>query len=128
MVNELHAAGAIDCIHDFTVAYPSGLIQDESDLADGKMPKEGNFFNFELFSNFFLVHFSIKRYPIDTVPTENSETLSAWLNERWVEKEKKLKQFYVDREFHDVRQPFWDKRSISIWIALIFWPLFRYFH
>jgi len=42
LVNELHAAGAIDCIHDFTVGYPSGLIQDESDLADGKMPKEGN--------------------------------------------------------------------------------------
>ena len=41
MVSELHAAGTIDSIHDITVGYPAGLIQDEADLADGKMPKEG---------------------------------------------------------------------------------------
>ena len=41
LVSELQAAGAIDSIHDITVGYPAGLIQDESDLADGKMPKEG---------------------------------------------------------------------------------------
>jgi lysocardiolipin and lysophospholipid acyltransferase len=110
LVSELRAAGAIDSIHDITVGYPAGLIQDESDLADGKMPKE--------------VHFSIKRYPIDTVPTGEKDELSGWLNERWAEKETKLKQFYLDGQFHDVRQPYWDKRPISIWIALIFWPVF----
>ena len=75
--------------------------------------------------NFNLVHFSIRRYPIDTVPTENEGELAAWLNTRWSEKEEKLEKFYKDGQFHDVRQPYWDKRNFSIWIALVFWPLFR---
>ena len=53
LVSELNAAGAIDSIHDITVGYPAGLIQDEADLADGKMPKEGEnlFYKVNFLSN-----------------------------------------------------------------------------
>ena len=40
-MNKLRESGSIDCVHDITIGYPAGLIQGESDLADGKMPKEG---------------------------------------------------------------------------------------
>ena len=42
-MNKLRESGSIDCVHDITIGYPAGLIQGESDLADGKMPKEGLF-------------------------------------------------------------------------------------
>ena len=49
LVNKLRESGSIDCVHDITIGYPAGLIQGESDLADGKMPKEGNFCAFSSF-------------------------------------------------------------------------------
>jgi len=111
LVKQLVEANAIDCIHDITVGYPAGLIRNENDLIEGKMPKE--------------VHFSITRHPVDTLPTSNEEQMSSWLNETWRNKEEKLKKFYTsDRQFHHSRQPYWDKRTISIWIALLFWPSF----
>ena len=100
---------------------PGGLL-----LADGKMPKEGliNFTNFLLKK--FQVHFSIKRYPIDELPADSTEQMGEWLNERWEEKEAKLKEFYKnDKQFHNSRHPYWDRRALSIWVALIFWPVFR---
>ena len=42
LVKKLVECEAIDSVHDITIGYPAGLIQGESDLADGKMPKEGN--------------------------------------------------------------------------------------
>ena len=72
------------------------------------------------------VHFSIKRYPIDELPASDTAKMNDWLNERWEEKEEKLRKFYrKDKKFFDTRKPYWDKRPFSIWIALIFWPLFR---
>jgi lysocardiolipin and lysophospholipid acyltransferase len=41
LVKQLVEANAIDCIHDITVGYPAGLIRNENDLIEGKMPKEG---------------------------------------------------------------------------------------
>jgi len=41
LVKKLVECEAIDSVHDITIGYPAGLIQGESDLADGKMPKEG---------------------------------------------------------------------------------------
>ena len=74
------------------------------------------------------VHFSIKRYPIDELPADSTDQMGQWLNERWEEKEEKLKKFYKnDKKFHNSRQPYWDRRTLSIWVALIFWPVFRYF-
>jgi len=114
LVNKLRESGSIDCVHDITIGYPAGLIQGESDLADGKMPKE--------------VHFSIKRYPIDELPADSKEQMGDWLNERWEKKEAKLKEFYhSDKKFHNSRHPYWDRRTLSIWVALIFWPVFSFY-
>ena len=44
LVKKLVECEAIDSVHDITIGYPAGLIQGESDLADGKMPKEGKIF------------------------------------------------------------------------------------
>lgn len=114
LVKKLVECDAIDSVHDITIGYPAGLIQGESDLADGKMPKE--------------VHFSLKRYPIDELPASSTNEMGEWLNQRWEEKEEKLKKFYrKDKKFHETRKPYWDERPFSIWIALVFWPLFSFY-
>ena len=91
-----------------------------------KCPKKVKFLNKTKSPNFSSVHFSIKRYPIDELPASDTAKMNDWLNERWEEKEEKLRKFYrKDKKFFDTRKPYWDKRPFSIWIALIFWPLFR---
>ena len=91
-----------------------------------KCPKKVIFVIFSVFMQ-KLVHFSIKRYPIDELPADSTEQMGQWLNERWEEKEEKLKKFYKnDKKFHNSRHPYWDRRTLSIWVALIFWPVFRW--
>ena len=74
MVKQLTEANAIDSIHDITVGYPAGLIRDENDLIDGKMPKEGFLYNLDqIFNDFspFLYHASSSRHSANFGPGSN---------------------------------------------------------
>ncbi|XP_035759531.1 lysocardiolipin acyltransferase 1 isoform X2 [Egretta garzetta] len=69
----------LDAIHDITVAYPQNIPQTEKHLLNGNFPKE--------------IHFHVRRYPIETVPTSKEE-LQLWCRKRWEEKEERLRHFY----------------------------------
>lgn len=48
-----------------------------------------------------LILWTCYRYSIENLPLEE-EHLKTWLNERWSEKELKLKKFHIDRNFTDL--------------------------
>ncbi|KAG7267285.1 hypothetical protein CRUP_015014 [Coryphaenoides rupestris] len=79
-------ADNLDAVHDITVAYPKNIPQTERHLILGQFPRE--------------IHFHVRRYPVASLPcsstTSSSSTtaLQAWCQERWVEKEARLRDFY----------------------------------
>lgn len=66
-------------MHDITVAYPKNVPQTERHLVLGLFPRE--------------IHFHVRRYPVSSLPA-GSEALQAWCQDRWVEKERRLRDFY----------------------------------
>ncbi|XP_059696858.1 lysocardiolipin acyltransferase 1 isoform X3 [Haemorhous mexicanus] len=79
VVERLRKGNNLDAIHDITVAYPQNIPQTEKHLLKGNFPKE--------------IHFHVRRYPIETVPTSKEE-LQRWCRQRWEEKEERLRRFY----------------------------------
>ena len=72
----------IDAVYDVTIGYDQDYCYKEKDLfLLGNFPKE--------------IHFDIKRYPISEMPTEYSAQ-EQWLCQRWVEKEERLTEFYLN--------------------------------
>lgn len=69
----------LDAVHDITVAYPKNIPQTERHLVLGLFPRE--------------IHFHVRRYPASALPA-GSEALQAWCQERWAEKEQRLRDFY----------------------------------
>nr|VZI08375.1 unnamed protein product [Spirometra erinaceieuropaei] len=77
-------------VYDVTVAYPFAMPESELSLFLGNAPQE--------------VHYYVRRWPIasiigssagDSPNAENAAAaLGAWLNERWLEKEQLLKDYY----------------------------------
>nr|XP_014353287.1 PREDICTED: lysocardiolipin acyltransferase 1 isoform X2 [Latimeria chalumnae] len=76
----------LDAIHDITVAYPRNIPQTERHLLMGSFPKE--------------IHFHVCRYPVATLPT-SSEELQNWCQQRWQEKEERLRAFYTGERCFD---------------------------
>ena len=72
------SADNLDAIHDITVAYPKNIPQTERHLIMGHFPRE--------------IHFHVRRYPVASLPA--SAELQAWCQERWAEKEARLRDFY----------------------------------
>lgn len=70
----------LDAVHDITVAYPKNIPQTERHLVLGLFPRE--------------IHFHVRRYPVSSLPA-GSEALQAWCQERWAEKEQRLRDFYA---------------------------------
>ncbi|XP_041420156.1 lysocardiolipin acyltransferase 1 isoform X3 [Xenopus laevis] len=76
----------LDAIHDITVAYPHNIPQTEKHILNGNFPKE--------------IHFHVCRYPVSSVPVSKEE-LQLWCQERWKEKEDRLRAFYQGERYFD---------------------------
>ena len=83
MVNALRKGG-LDAVYDVTIAFPDALASTEMDFVKGVIPRE--------------VHFHIKNYDAKNLPASD-EGLAEWCKDRWREKEERLKDFYIHREF-----------------------------
>ncbi|RXM37307.1 Lysocardiolipin acyltransferase 1 [Acipenser ruthenus] len=70
----------LDAVHDITVAYPQNIPQTERYLVTGQFPRE--------------IHFHVQRYPVKALP-EGTAELQDWCQERWREKEQRLRDFYT---------------------------------
>uniref|UniRef100_A0A8C5MYN6 Lysocardiolipin acyltransferase 1 n=1 Tax=Leptobrachium leishanense TaxID=445787 RepID=A0A8C5MYN6_9ANUR len=86
IVDRLREGHNLDAIHDITVAYPQNIPQTEKHILNGSFPKE--------------IHFHVCRYPVDTLPASKDE-LQLWCQERWKEKEDRLRVFYERDRYFD---------------------------
>lgn len=86
IVDTLRKGDNLDAVHDITVAYPQNIPQTERHLVLGLFPRE--------------IHFHVQRYPMSSLP-RSAEQLQSWCQERWAEKEQRLRDFYgaVPRAF-----------------------------
>ncbi len=78
--------GGLDAVYDLTIAYPDVLPKTELDAGKGLLPRE--------------VHFHVKKHNNEDIP-EGQEELEKWLQDRWLEKEERLKTFYKYKEFRE---------------------------
>lgn len=86
IVETLRKADNLDAVHDITVAYPKNIPQTGRHLILGHFPRE--------------IHFHVRRYPVASLPSSSSSSsstteLQAWCQERWAEKEVRLRDFYA---------------------------------
>lgn len=87
IVHRLREGNNLDAIHDITVAYPHNIPQTEKHILGGNFPKE--------------IHFHVRRYPVSCLPA-SKEDLQLWCQERWKEKEERLRTFYEGEKYFDV--------------------------
>lgn len=87
IVHRLREGNNLDAIHDITVAYPHNIPQTEKHILRGNFPKE--------------IHFHVRRYPVSSLPA-SKEDLQLWCQERWKEKEVRLRTFYEGEKYFDV--------------------------
>ncbi|KAJ8401168.1 hypothetical protein AAFF_G00387500 [Aldrovandia affinis] len=80
IVDTLRKGDNLDAIHDITVAYPQNIPQTERHLILGLFPRE--------------IHFHVRRYPVSALPGAGA-ALQEWCQERWAEKEARLRDFYT---------------------------------
>ncbi|XP_041109083.1 lysocardiolipin acyltransferase 1-like [Polyodon spathula] len=80
IVESLRKGDNLDAVHDITVAYPQNIPQTERHLVTGQFPRE--------------IHFHVQRYPVKALP-EGTTELQDWCQERWWEKEQRLRDFYT---------------------------------
>lgn len=78
--------GGLDAVYDLTIAYPDVLPKTELDAWNGIYPRE--------------VHFYVRKFDNVDVPQEQGE-LKKWLQDRWLEKEERLKDFYTHKRFKE---------------------------
>lgn len=67
-----------------SIAYPFNIPQNEANLVFGDIPRE--------------VHFHVKRHPVSSLPATD-DGVTDWCNQRWAEKEVRLRRFYSDKKF-----------------------------
>ena len=89
LVQSLRKEG-LEAVYDITIGFPDALPKTEFHFLNGVIPSE--------------IHYYIKEYTIDSLPSEN-EALVSWCAQRWAEKEERLKQFYQNREFSETSEP-----------------------
>ncbi|XP_014204206.1 lysocardiolipin acyltransferase 1-like isoform X2 [Copidosoma floridanum] len=105
LVRHLRDADYLDAVYDLTIGYPDFVPQSELDMMiKGKVPSE--------------VHFKVQRIPISDIPRDET-ALKAWLEERWLLKERELGQFYRDKAFPG--EPWPQSARLPLRIALVFW-------
>lgn len=106
LVQHLQRANYLDAVYDLTIAYPDYIPQTEIDLIRGKLPDE--------------VHFHIKRIPAAEIPTRES-MLRKWLENKWSDKERILKQFYEQKTFSAEIWPM--AKMLPLRFAFGFWSI-----
>ena len=79
--------GGLDAVYDMTIAYPDMLPKDPEELVYNILPQE--------------VHYHVTKYENGDLP-ENKDGLKEWIQNRWIEKDERLRKFYSHREFRDV--------------------------
>jgi len=104
----------LDSIHDVTVAYPGKLCYGELDILRGKFPGE--------------IHVHVTRYNMKDIPIE-SEQINKWCQDRFEEKEERLKHFYEKGCFENEPVHYTDKRTVDkanivMVTATMFWATF----
>jgi lysocardiolipin and lysophospholipid acyltransferase len=99
---------------DVTIAYPQNILQNESDLLNGNIPRE--------------IVFTVKTYKASELPDTSDNDLVIWLEGRWREKENFLKTFYehkqqTDDNNYDFNQNLDIERDLILYSigAILFW-------
>ncbi|CAF2365949.1 unnamed protein product [Rotaria sp. Silwood2] len=117
LLNTMRSDEILDTIDDVTIGYEGLIPEAEIDLLKGHIPKS--------------VHFHVKRYNINDLP-KTDEEIGEWLQNRWNEKENRLKEFYIKKQF-DVQSKHFNNQNIESNIcfkrrlAFILWSLFILF-
>lgn len=103
-------------ILDVTIAYPQNILQNETDLLSGNIPRE--------------IVFTVKAFDVDELPVHSETELARWLAERWREKESFLTAFYenkhrIDTNGFDFNQNLDIERDFILYSvgALLFWAI-----
>ncbi|XP_051507621.1 lysocardiolipin acyltransferase 1-like [Myxocyprinus asiaticus] len=116
IVDTLYKGQNLDAVHDITVAYPQNIPQTERHLVLGLFPRE--------------IHFHVRRYPVWTLPRSAAQ-LQLWCQERWMEKERRLHDFYhaVPRGFDDPKArvpPCKSELRVALIkaVSLLYWSAF----
>lgn len=71
-------------IVDVTISYPQNLLQNESELFNGNIPRE--------------IVFNIETFDSKDLASKSDSELTKWLEERWSMKESYLKSFYENKQ------------------------------
>ena len=74
----------LDQVCDVTISYPQNILQRETDVIYGDIPRE--------------VVFTVNCFSLNEIPTGSDPQLARWLEERWAVKEAYLKTFYEGEE------------------------------
>lgn len=101
---------------DVTVAYPQNILQNETDLLTGNIPRE--------------IVFTVEAFDIDKLPSDSENQLAQWLINRWHKKEQLLADFYDKKQRLNTNgldniQNLDVERDNKLYLigALIFWVL-----
>ncbi|XP_052782534.1 lysocardiolipin acyltransferase 1-like [Mya arenaria] len=116
LVGHMKQYNKLDQIVNVTVAYPENVLQRETDLITGNIPR--------------VIVFTVDCYDIDTVPTDNDGLLSRWIEDRWRIKEDFLKEFYCYRDYnaqngYSEEQNLEIERDLKVYLigSLVFWSM-----
>ncbi|XP_053568612.1 lysocardiolipin acyltransferase 1 [Bombina bombina] len=116
VVDRLREGNNLDAIHDITVAYPQNIPQTEKHILNGSFPKE--------------IHFHVQRYPVNSLPASKEE-LQIWCQQRWKEKEERLRTFYEGEKYFDATRrskipPCKSELRVHLikFLSLLYWTTF----
>ncbi|CAH0548943.1 unnamed protein product [Brassicogethes aeneus] len=110
ITSEMLLRKTLDAVYDATIIYPDIVPQNEKMLFNGHFPKQ------------VFVHFV--RYSSSMLPMEE-KYLKQFLEKRWQDKEKTLKEFHMTGQFlHGKLQK--NPNTWELWFALTFWSLLPY--
>jgi len=117
LFNTMRSDEILDAVDDVTIGYEGSIPATEIDLLRGYIPDA--------------IHFHVKRYQINDIPHTN-EQIGEWLQNRWDEKEDRLKEFYLNSQF-DLPSKRFNNEQIEFTVrsrrrlAFLFWSLFILF-
>ncbi|XP_057664476.1 lysocardiolipin acyltransferase 1-like [Diorhabda carinulata] len=110
LTQQLLYRNSLDAVYDITLIYPDTIPQNEKWLLNGKFPN--------------VVKIHLVRYPKSVLPT-SEEGLKQFLEKRWFDKEKIIKEFQATGNFlHG--QILQCKRKWELYLAFIFWTILPY--
>lgn len=108
LVQHLQRANYLDAVYDLTIAYPDyDMPHSIIGIFTSKFPVE--------------VHLYIKRIATTEIPTHET-MLKKWLEKKWSDKERILKQFYEQKTFSSGE--IWPMvETLPLWVAFGFWNM-----